>query len=149
MSSFVTKVRVNKPVGHTFRLFLDEEMMAHWISGFKEIQILQGKPRKAESFYRMMIHFDGEDVLIYQKLLEVEHNKRLLVQMEHPEFLTYSEISFKRVGRATQVFCEVNIEGKNLKMKLAMPLVKSILESRNENDYMIFKKVAEKYSKRN
>src|SRR5687767_13519993 len=113
MSSFVTKVQVNKPVGHTFRLFLDEEMMAHWISGFKGIEILQGKPRQAESFYRMMIHFDGADVQIYQKILEMEMNERLLVQMEHPEFLTYSEILFKKTGNATEVFCRVKIEGKN------------------------------------
>ena len=123
--------------------------MAHWISGFKGIEILRGEPREVESFYRMMIQFDGEDVHIYQKLLEVEHDERLLIQMEHPEFLTYSEIFFKQVGRATELFCKVKIEGKNLKMKLAMPLVKSILESRNEKDYLVFKEVVEKKSKPN
>jgi hypothetical protein len=144
MCGFVTKVKVNKPVEHTFRLFLDEEMMAHWISGFKGIEILSGKPRSAESLYRMMIDFNGEALQIYQKILEVHQNERLLIHMEHPEFITYSEILFEEAGTGTDLLCKVKIEGKNLKMKLAMPFVKSILVSRNEKDYMVFKQVAEK-----
>ena len=144
MSGFVTKVMVNKPVGHTFRLFLDEEIMAQWVSGFKAIEILSGKPRTADSLYRMLIHFNGEDFQIYQKLLEVEKDERVHVQMEHPEFITYSEIMFSKSGLSTEMLCKVKIEGKNVKMKLAMPLVKSVLESRNEKDYLVFKKIAEK-----
>lgn len=144
MSGFVTKVKVNKPVEHTFGLFLDERTMAHWISGFRGIEILSGKPRSADSLYRMMIDFNGEALQIYQKLLEVERNERLFVQMEHPEFITYSEILFEQAGLTTEMLCKVKIEGKNLKMKLAMPLVKSILEIRNKKDYQVFKQVAEK-----
>lgn len=118
--------------------------MGHWVSGFKGIEILSGKPRSADSLYRMMIDFNGENLHIYQKLLEVEHNVRLFVQMEHPEFITYSEILFEQAGLATEMFCKVKIEGKSIKMKLAMPLVKAILESRNNKDYQVFKKVAEK-----
>jgi len=144
MAGFVTRVEVNKPVGQTFRLYLDESIMPQWISGFKGIEILRGKPREADSFYRMLIHFNGEDLHIYQKLLEVNPHERLLIQMEHPEFFTYSEILFSPCGKATELNCKVKIEGKNVKIKLAMPLVKSILECRNEQDYQVFKKIVEK-----
>lgn len=143
MSGFVTKVVVNKPVGHTFGLFLDEQIMSLWVSGFKGIEILSGKPRTADSLYRMLIHFNGEDLQIYQRLLKVKKNERVLVLMEHPEFITHSDILFSKAGAATELSCKVDIEGKNMKMMLAMPLVRSILEDRNQRDYLLFKQVAE------
>ncbi len=144
MAKFSTKVQVNKPVEHTFDRFLDEQTMAHWITGFKGIEILRGEPREPDSLYRMMIHFNGEDLLIYQKLIEVHPNEKLLVEMEHPEFVTWSEILFYQTGFATQIECTSKIQGKTFRVKLALPLVKNILESRNEKDYQVFKKIIEK-----
>ena len=146
MAEFVTKVRVNKPVGHTFRVFLDEGTMAKWVSGFKGIEIVSGKPRKVDSLYRMMINFDGEVLQTYQKLLEVKEDERLLVQMEHPEFITYSEILFSKAGAATEMLCKVKIEGKTVKMKFAirtdvahvLPLSSSHSRGKNARSFVYF-----------
>ena len=118
--------------------------MKKWISGFKGIEILSGEPRAVESLYKMLIHFNGEISEIYQKILEMQHNQRLLLHMEHPELIMVSEILFSGSEDITEIACNVEIVGKNLKINLAMPIVKSILESRNEKDYLAFKKVVEK-----
>lgn len=146
MAGFVTKVRVNKSAENIFRLYLDEAIMPHWISGFKGIEILRGEPRATDSFYRMYLDYNGENLQLYQKLLEVCPHEKLLVQMEHPDFITYSEILFRQAGEVTELCCKVKIEGKNLKVKLALPFVKSILEERNQKDYMVFKQVVERYA---
>jgi hypothetical protein len=74
----------------------------------------------------------------------MEQNQRLLLHMEHPELIMISEIIFNNADGKTELLCKAEITGKNLKVKLAMPIVKSILESRNEKDYRAFKKAVEK-----
>ncbi len=144
MARFSTKVQVNQPAELTFSLFLDENMMGHWISGFKAIEIIKGEPREEDSLYRMTVRYHEDDITIYQKLIEVEPNERLVIEMEHPEFKTYSVIDFLQTGFATQLECKARITGKNLKVRLAMPFLKSLLENRSQWDYMMFKKMVEK-----
>ena len=144
MADFITKVQVNKPVEQTFQAFLDESLMQHWISGFEEIELLRGAAKQPDSLYRMHIQYDGECLEIYQKLLEINPHERIRVQMEHPEFITHSEILFLPTGTATLMKIFVDLESKSFRVKLAFPLVKSILQHRNRQDYATFKKVAEK-----
>jgi hypothetical protein len=143
MASFSTRIQVNRPVEHTFRLFLDESVMAHWISGFKGIEIINGEPRETDSLYKMVVRYHEDDIHVYQKLLDVKENKSLLIEMEHPEFITHSQISFFPSGYVTLLECKVKVKGKSLRVKFGMALVKAILENRNQWDYQMFKRVAE------
>src|SRR6188508_1161307 len=120
MAQFSTRIQVNRPVEHTFRLFLDESVMAHWISGFKGIEIVKGEPRETESLYKMVVRYHEADIHVYQRLMLVKENKSLLIEMEHPEFITHSEITFIRAGIATLMECKVKIKGKTLRVKLGM-----------------------------
>jgi len=143
MSSFNITLLVNKPVEHIFSLYLDENFMPHWISGFKGIEILKGMPREADSLYKMIVRFHDDDMVVFQKLLEVRENKKLSIEMELPQLFTYSEILFHQEGDTTQLECKVKIKGKSLKVKFAMPYVKALLLSRNQWDYQTFKRLAE------
>ncbi|MDZ4844491.1 MAG: SRPBCC family protein [Chitinophagales bacterium] len=143
MANFSTRIQVNRPVEHTFRLFLDESVMAHWISGFKGIEIISGEPRETDSLYRMVVRYHKEDIQVYQKIISVKENKSLHIEMEHPEFITHSEIIFIPTGYVTLVECKVKIKGKTLRIKLGMSLVKAVLENRNQWDYQMFKRIAE------
>lgn len=143
MAQFSTRIQVNRPVEHTFRLFLDESVMAHWISGFKGLEIVKGEPRETDSLYKMVVRYHESDIHVYQRLMLVKENKSLMIEMEHPEFITHSEITFIPAGFATLMECKVRIKGKTLRVKLGMALVKAILQNRNEWDYQMFKRVAE------
>lgn len=143
MAHFSTRIQVNRPVEDTFRLFLDESVMAHWISGFKGIEVIKGEPRETDSLYKMVVRYHESDIHVFQKLMLVKENKSLMIEMEHPEFVTHSEITFISAGMATLMECKVKIKGKTLRVKLGMALVKAILENRNQWDYQMFKRVAE------
>lgn len=143
MANFSTRIQVNRPVEHTFRIFLDESVMAHWISGFKGIELLNGEPRETDSLYKMIVRYHKEDIHIYQRLLDIRENKSMHIEMEHPDFITHSNILFIPAGYATLLECKVKIKGKTIRAKLGMTLVKSILENRNLWDYQMFKRVAE------
>lgn len=134
---------VNKPADYIFRLYLDENFMAEWISGFKGIELLRGEPRKPGSLYKMIVKFHDEDLPVYQKLIEVVENEKLVIEMELPQLYTCSEILFHPNGSMTQLECKVKIKGKSLKVKLAMPYVRALLLSRNQWDYEVFKRLVE------
>ena len=135
---------MNKPADHTFNYFLDETIMDKWISGFRGIEILRGNPREVESLYKMMILYNGKEVEVFQKIENMTPHEHLLLRMEHPELITYSDITFIDNGPVTEMSCKVKVVCKKLHLKLAMPLVKSVLETRNNKDYTNFKKVVEK-----
>ncbi|GIV33076.1 MAG: hypothetical protein KatS3mg031_0611 [Chitinophagales bacterium] len=147
MNSFSSRVLVNHPSWFTYQLFLDERLMPQWISGFQSIEIVMGAPRQAGSMYRLRIRYQDEDVTVYYKLLQAEPHQRLTLEMEHRQFKTHSVICFEGTGNVTELGYRVKIFPKNLKVRLAMPFLKGLLQNRSQWDYHMFKKIAEKQTR--
>lgn len=144
MSSIQTIISIKKPIKKTFDSFLDEALMAQWVSGFQKIEIIRGEPKKQHSKYILTLELDGKPVAVTQEIVEVIENEYLYLRMEHPEIITYSEISFTSENvDTTKVFCNCKVMGKGFKIKMLMPVVKNILDVRQQRDYKIFREVLE------
>lgn len=144
MSSIQTIITIAKPLRKAFDAFLDENLMAQWVSGFQKIEIIRGEPRKQHSKYIMTLEQDGKPVAVTQELVEIIDMKYIYVRMEHPDVLTYSEISFDNINNnSTKIHCLTKIHGKGFKIKMLMPVVKTILDTRQQKDYRLFRELLE------
>jgi hypothetical protein len=144
MSSIQTIITVNKPIKKTFDSFLDENFMAQWVSGFQKIEIIRGEPKQQHSKYILTIDFDGKLTAVTQEIVEIIDQQFLYIRMEHPDIITYSEISFSPTAiDSTKVHCLSKVMGKGFKIKMLMPVVKNILDSRQQRDYKTFRELLE------
>ncbi len=144
MHAISTIVSVNKPLYKTFEMFLDEHLMGQWVSGFQKIELIRGEPKKQHSKYIMTLVHDNRPVAVTQELVEIIDNQFLYFRMEHPDIITYSEINFHSVSvDVTNIHCISKIHGKGFKTKIMMPVVKTILESRQQRDYNLFRSLVE------
>ncbi len=144
MSTIQTIVTINKPIRKTFDSFLDESYMSQWVSGFQKIELIRGEPKKQHSKYILTLDFEGKPVAVTQEIIELIDDEYLCLRMEHPEIITYSEITFSSINvDATKVFCNCKIVGKGFKIKMLMPVVKNILDARQQRDYKVFREILE------
>jgi hypothetical protein len=146
MSSIQTIITVKKPIRKTFDSFLDENLMTQWISGFQKIELIRGEPKKQHSKYILTLEFEGKPVAVTQEIVEVVDHQFLYIRMEHPDIITYSEITFNPTSiDTTKVHCLSKIMGKGFKIKMLMPVVKSILDTRQQKDYQLFRNLLEEH----
>jgi uncharacterized membrane protein len=144
MSSIQTIITVNKPIKKTFDSFLDENFMAQWVSGFQKIEIIRGEPKQQHSKYILTLDFDGKLTAVTQEIVEIIDQQFIYIRMEHPDIITYSEISFNSTAiDSTKVHCLSKVMGKGFKIKMLMPVVKNILDSRQQRDYKMFRELLE------
>jgi hypothetical protein len=146
MSSIQTIITVKKPIRKTFDSFLDENLMTQWVSGFQKIELIRGEPKKQHSKYILTLEFEGKPVAVTQEIVEVVDQQFLYIRMEHPDIITYSEITFNSTSiDTTKVHCLSKIMGKGFKIKMLMPVVKSILDTRQQKDYQLFRSLLEEH----
>lgn len=146
MSSIQTIITVKKPIRKTFDSFLDENLMTQWISGFQKIELIRGEPKRQHSKYILTLEFDGKPVAVTQEIVEVIDQQFLYIRMEHPDIITYSEIAFNPINTdTTKIHCLSKIMGKGFKIKMLMPVVKSILDTRQQKDYQLFRNLLEEH----
>lgn len=144
MNSVQTIISVEKPLRKAFEAFLDENIMQHWIAGFQKIEIIRGEPRKQHSKYILTLELDGKPIAVTQEIVEIIDGQYIYTRMEHPEIITYSEISFDALNsQVTKIHCLTKIHGKGLKIKMLMPVVKTILDKRQQQDYKNFRNIIE------
>lgn len=144
MSTIQTIVTVNKPIKKTFNSFLDENFMSQWISGFQKIEIIRGEPKQQHSKYILTLDFEGKLTAVTQEIVEVIDQQFLYIRMEHPDVITYSEISFSPISiDSTKVHCLCKVMGKGFKIKMLMPVIKSVLDTRQQKDYKKFRELLE------
>jgi len=145
MSSVSTIITIHKPLKKAFDLFFDETHMAQWISGFQKIELIRGEPKKQHSKYIMTVQYENKPMALVQELMEIIDSQYIYLRTEHPDWFTYSEITFSSVDvDTTQIHCVCKIHGKGFKVKMMMPVVRSIFENRQWRDYKSFRELVEK-----
>jgi hypothetical protein len=144
MPSVTTIITIRSPLKKAYERFLDETILAQWITGFQKIEIIRGEPRKQHSKYIMTIQYDNKPVALVQELMEVIENKYLYIRTEHPDVITYSEINFyEESADITKIHCTCHIHGKGFKIKMMMPVVRKIIENRQWRNYNTFRTLVE------
>jgi uncharacterized membrane protein len=144
MSSVSTIITIHKPLQKAFDYFFDETKMSQWVTGFQKIELIRGESKKQHSKYIMTVQYENRPVALVQELVEIIDNQYIYLRTEHPDWFTYSEITFQSVDTdVTRLNCVCKIHGKGFKVRMMMPVVRSIFETRQWRDYKKFRELVE------
>lgn len=146
MVNYETKITIDRPVSQVSQLFHNTEAMKQWLSGFKEIEIVQGLPGQVGTQSKLVFEINGKSEVFEEIITAYEENERFASTLEHKSFTSYITVNFTKKGptdNSTEVVVSNKIEGKSFFWRIMLPLVKSKMKKTQEGDYQKFKVLAE------
>lgn len=134
---------VNKPVDQTFKAFMDGTQMADWMTGFKRMETLSGKPGEVGSKYRLVFAEGDKEVIVDEEVIARKENELFVFSVEN-DFLTGTgEFRFADNNGKTTVTYLNDTKGKNIVYKSLLALFRSNIMDRNRNDFEKLKTLIE------
>lgn len=129
------KFEVNKPVDQTFKTFMDVTLMAEWMTGFKKMETLSGKPGEVGSKYRFIFAEGEEDVIVEEEVIAVKENELFAFSIENDFLQGTGEFRFADKNGKTEVTYVNDTKGKNIIYKSMLALFRSGIIERNKKDF--------------
>ena len=129
------KFEVNKPVDQTFKSFMDVTLMGEWMSGFKKMETLSGKPGEVGSKYRFVFAEGDKDVIVDEEVIAMKENEVFAFSMENDFLNGTGEFRFTEKEGKTEITYINDTAGKNIIYKTMLALFRSNIMERNTKDF--------------
>lgn len=134
---------VNKPADQTFKAFMDVTLMSEWMTGFKRMETLSGKPGEVGSKYRLVFAEGDKDVIVDEEVIALEENELFIFSMANDFLSGTGEFRFAENNGKTTVTYINDTAGKNIVYKSLLALFRSDIMERNKKDFEKLKTIIE------
>jgi uncharacterized protein YndB with AHSA1/START domain len=134
---------VNKPADQTFKSFTDATLMGDWMTGFKRMETLSGKPGEVGSKYRLVFAEGDKDVIVDEEVIALKENELFVFSMDNDFLSGTGEFRFTENNRKTTVTYINDTAGKNIIYKSILALFRSDIMERNKKDFEKLKTIIE------
>lgn len=134
---------VNKPADQTFKAFTDANLMAEWMTGFKRMETLSGKPGEVGSKYRLVFAEGDKDVIVDEEVIAMKENELFIFSMDNDFLSGTGEFRFTENNGKTTVTYINDTAGKNIVYKSVLALFRSDIMERNKKDFEKLKTIIE------
>lgn len=137
------KFEVNKPVDQTFKAFMDVTLMGDWMTGFKKMETLSGKPGEVGSKYRFVFAEGDKDVIVDEEVIAMKENEVFAFSMENDFLNGTGEFRFAEKDGKTEITYINDTAGRNIIYKTMLALFRSNIMERNNRDFEKLKSLIE------
>ena len=134
---------VHKPADQTFKAFMDVTLMSEWMTGFKRMETLSGKPGEVGSKYRLVFAEGDKDVIVDEEVIALEENELFIFSMANDFLSGTGEFRFAENNGKTTVTYINDTAGKNIVYKSLLALFRSDIMERNKKDFEKLKTIIE------
>ncbi|WP_420553066.1 SRPBCC family protein [Tenacibaculum aiptasiae] len=140
---YTTEVEISKPVNEVFADFENVELMKQWMPEVKSIQVLEEKPGKVGSTYKIEVDNQGRLITMTEKVLAYEVNKRISFHFDAENMLKTDDYVFTSNGNTTKIVQESICTSDSYIMRCLFPFFKGELKRINQSYLDAFKKASE------
>ena len=134
---------VNKPVDQTFKVFMDASLAGQWMTGFKRMETLSGKPGEVGSKYRFVFEEGDEEIIVDEEILVMKENEAFAFSMENEMLTGRGEFRFKDKNGSTEITYINDTAGRNIILKSVLAIFRSSIKERNQKDFEKLKAMIE------
>ena len=142
-TQYTTQVEIDKPVEEVFKKFEDDSLRKKWIPELKSIDVLEEKPGKVGSTYKMVVENNGERITMTEKVLAYVPNEKITLYFNAENMLKTDEYTFKANNNKTTIEKKSTCKSDSYLMSCVFPYFKGTLKELDQNYLNRFKKVAE------
>ena len=143
---YTNEVKINKPVKEVFADFQNVDLMKQWMPEVKSIEILEEKPNKVGSTYRVVVDNQGRKVTMTEEILAFEANKRITFHFDAESILKIDDYVFSSEGNSTKIKQTTTCTSESYIMSCLLPYFKSKPKNISQQYLEQFKKVSEAHN---
>jgi uncharacterized protein YndB with AHSA1/START domain len=130
-----TTITVNKGVDRAFEIVSDTAMMPGWLTGFKYLETVSGKPNQVGSRYRLYFEEEGNEIVMTEEVTAFRPGELMAFTMENEMMANNTTVRFAPSGGGTEITGTTVMDGKGVVWGALLPLMKSVIEERSAADY--------------
>ncbi|MDE0534898.1 MULTISPECIES: SRPBCC family protein [unclassified Tenacibaculum] len=143
---YTNEITVNKPVKEVFADFQNVELMKQWMPEVKSIDVLEEKPNKVGSTYKVVVENQGKLVTMTEEVLAFEENERLTFHFDAENMLKTDDYAFTSEGNTTKIVQTTTCTSESYVMSCLFPYFKGALKKMSQQYLDEFKKVSEAHN---
>ena len=143
-TNYETKVEINKPLSETFTLFNKISNMTEWIPEIQSIEVVNEKPGKIGSTYKVTVENAGQEIVMQQKVLAYVENEKVTLYFDAENMLKTDDYIFTTEGNTTVVTHQSKCTSESYITSCIFPYFKGRLKKIDQGYLNNFKAFAEK-----
>lgn len=141
--TYETSFRTSAPLKTAWEVFIDEDKMDQWITGFKSSRLIEGADNEVGSRYEMVIEQDGQRAVAYEQITAFKEQEQFAFVLDN-DFMTIEvDMQFSPEFDGAQVKAHHEVRAKNAFWKSMFRLMKSSMEQQSFEDYQKLKRLME------
>ncbi|CAL2101737.1 1,4-dihydroxy-2-naphthoate prenyltransferase [Tenacibaculum sp. 190130A14a] len=142
-TTYMVKVEINKPIAEVFSKFNDTELLKEWIPEVKSLDIIEEKPGKVGSTYKMIVKNQGQEMAMTEKVLAFVENEKVTLHFDADGMLKTDDYNFISEGNKTIITQDTKITAKSYILGCTFPWFKGQLKKLSQDYLERFKTIAE------
>lgn len=143
-TTYTVKIKIDKPIEEVFSKFQDQELLKEWIPEVKSIDIIEEKPGKIGSTYKVVVENQGQEIAMTEKVLAYVENEKITFHFDAEQMLKTDDYTFTSEGNRTIVSQDSRVTAKSYMLSCTFPWFKSNFKSISQEYLNRFKAVVEK-----
>lgn len=143
-TTYMVKVEIDKPVQEVFAKFQDAELLKEWIPEVKSIDVIEEKPGKVGSTYKMVIENQGQEITMTEKVLAFVENEKITFYFDAEQMLKTDDYNFSSEGNKTIITQDSKVTAKSYILGCTFPWFKGNFKKISQDYLERFKVIAEK-----
>ena len=140
---FKTKTEIKKPLSSVFVTIGDPARLAHWMTGFEEIEHLKGMPFCEGSSYRLTMNLNGKRFKVIEEIEKVTWKKHLVVKMRTEKSDMLADLYFFYLDNRTVIEGSYTIVPNTLGMKFLLPWLRPVIRQKVKTQLDQFREMIE------
>lgn len=132
-TSYSTQISVDKPLPEVFELFNDASQLHHWIPELKSIEVLDEKPGKTGSTYRMVVSNQGEDISLKEKVLAYVPNEKVTLFFNADGMLKTDDYKFSTNDEGTLIVNSSKCRSNSFILSCIFPYFKGTFKAQDQS----------------
>jgi uncharacterized protein YndB with AHSA1/START domain len=140
---FEQELLVERPVSHAFRACDSPELQLRWIASLVEVERDPECEWGLGSRFRQ-VHLEAGVRQVFEgELLAYEPDQRIVLRLEHPDFVSTTELRFEDLGQRCRIRQRSKLELRSLPLKLMQGTVGRVVAKRFQEDFARLKVLLE------
>ncbi len=141
---YQTSITIEKPVKEVWKFFINPDNLPKWLSGFKKMEPMSGKPGTLGARSKQFYVYGGIKLELVEEITELAENEKFSSKLSHKDFDTSLSINFIDQGDSTKLDVNMEVIIKNPLYEMFGQMLNSQIKNRTEKDLAKLKELVEK-----
>ena len=131
-TTYLATTSINKPLDVVFTKFNESEKIKNWIPEIKTFEVLEEKPGKVGSTYKVVVESNGQEITMTEKVLSYVPNEKVTLFFDAENMLKTDDYLFTDEEGKTVVKLNSSCQSDSYIMACLFPYFKGTFQKQDQ-----------------